>query len=74
VAEKLRDMRVEEENQSFRTRRKLGIISESRSHSTIGKTTHISAMADVGLKLILEMNFLLLFSFPGTNTVNCLDS
>jgi hypothetical protein len=67
VAEKLRDMRVEKENQSFRTRRKLGIISESRSHSDVGKTTHILVMADVGLKLILKMNVVLLFSFPGTN-------
>jgi hypothetical protein len=74
VAEKLRDMRVEEENQSFRTRRKLGIISESRSHSDVGKTTHISVMEDVGLKLILQINALLPFSFPGTNTVYCLDS
>jgi len=75
VAEKLRDMRVDEENQSFRTRRKLGIISENRSHSDVGTTTHSLVMADVGLKLILKINAMLPFSFPGTTkTVHCLDS
>ena len=73
MGEKLRDMRVEEENQSFRTSRKLGIITESRSHSDVGKTTHISVMADVGLRLILKINALLSFRFPGTNRVYCLD-
>jgi len=69
MGEKLGDMRVEEENQSFRARRKLGIISETRSHSVVGKTTHISVMAEVGLKLLLKINALLPFRFPGTNTM-----
>lgn len=56
------------------TKKKLGIISESRSHSDVGKTTNISVMADVGLKLLLKVNALLPFSFPGKNTVYCLDS